>query len=67
MKILIVDDDEVFRQTLIIHFADLHIEAVGISSLKDLSLESISSFSHAVVDLRIAQENGIMIDNLYII
>lgn len=59
MKILIVDDDEVFRQTLIIHFADLHIEAVGISSLKDLSLETISCFSHALVDLRIAQENGL--------
>ena len=59
MKILIIDDDEVFRETLIIHFADLHIEAVGSSSFKNLSLIDLSSYSHAVVDLRIAQENGL--------
>lgn len=59
MKILIIDDDEVFRETLIVHFADLHIEAVGSSSFKNLSLVDLSSYSHAVVDLRIAQENGL--------
>lgn len=59
MKILIIDDDEVFRETLIIHFADLHIEAVGSSSFKNLNISDLSSYSHAVVDLRIAQENGL--------
>lgn len=59
MKIIIIDDDEVFRQTLKIQFSDLHLETLEISSLKELSLDIIPRFTHAIVDLRIAQENGL--------
>jgi two-component system response regulator RegA len=62
MNVLVIDDDSRFRQTIVDEIIDHGYSALGFSSYKDYS-ESQSSvqknYTHALVDLRLIDENGI--------
>lgn len=58
MKVIIIDDDTDFSQTLIENFQDEGVEATHLTSIRALRGLN-SSFTHAVVDLRLNLESGL--------
>ncbi len=61
MNILVIDDDDKFRNSLIEEFIDHDFNSQGFSSFNEIDLSELNKFTHAVVDLRLKNENGIEI------
>jgi two-component system response regulator RegA len=61
MNILVIDDDDKFRNSLIEEFIDHDFNSQGFSSFAEIELSELKKFTHAVVDLRLKNENGIEI------
>lgn len=61
MKVLLIDDDENFISSLVLEFNDRHIEVQAYTQFADVPKDIISSFTHAIVDLRLKGENGLNI------
>jgi len=61
MKVLLIDDDENFISSLVLEFQDRHIEVQAFTQFADVPENIISSFTHAIVDLRLKGENGLNI------
>jgi two-component system response regulator RegA len=61
MNILVIDDDNKFRNSLVEEFIDHDYQSNGIASFSELKLNELKSYTHAVVDLRLKNENGIEI------
>lgn len=59
MKILIIDDDKRFQTTLVEEFNDHGYIAYGFNSYAEFCMGSDQQFTHAVIDLRLKNENGI--------
>lgn len=59
-KLLVVDDDDLYRESLTRAFSRRHIAAVGASSMEAaVRLLSQLSLDSAIVDLRLGQESGL--------
>lgn len=61
MKVLLIDDDENFISSLVLEFEDRNIEVQAFTQYADVSKTMISSFTHAIIDLRLKGENGLNI------
>lgn len=61
MKVLLIDDDENFISSLVLEFQDRQIEVQAYTQFADVPRDLISSFTHAIVDLRLKGENGLNI------
>lgn len=58
MKVLIVEDDQLFADTLVLEFEDLGFYSIKIDKLKQL--DTLLFFpTHAIVDLRVGVESGL--------
>jgi two-component system response regulator RegA len=59
-KLLVVDDDDLYRESLTRAFSRRHIETIGASTL-DAALKVLPQLSpdSAIVDLRLGQESGL--------
>jgi len=61
MNILVIDDDDKFRNSLVEEFVDHEFQSSGVASFSELNLQNLKNYTHAVVDLRLKNENGIEI------
>lgn len=61
MNILVIDDDNKFRSSLVEELIDHDIQSRGIASFSEINLNDLKNYTHAVVDLRLKNENGIEI------
>lgn len=61
MKVLLIDDDENFSNSLMLEFIDRKIEVVSHSKYSDIEEGEINEATHAIVDLRLKGENGLNI------
>lgn len=61
MKVLIIDDDQRFRETLVEELIDHNFKSKGFGSFQEIVWENEEGYTHAVVDLRLKNENGIEI------
>lgn len=61
MKILLIDDDENFVESLKLEFQDRGVDVFGFHSYSDITEEIILNSTHAIVDLRLKGENGLNI------
>lgn len=61
MNVLVIDDDLNFRKSLVDELIDYGFESKGFSSFNEVPQSEIDHFTHAVVDLRLKNENGIEI------
>lgn len=61
MKVLLIDDDENFSNSLMLEFLDRKIDVVSHTKFSDVSDELIDNSTHAIVDLRLKGENGLNI------
>ncbi len=59
-SILIVEDDEKFRNSVEIEFKDRGYLVYAISSLKDFEALLLKDLKFAVIDLRLGGENGLL-------
>ncbi len=61
-RVLVVDDDDPFRERLVVALSDRGYTTKGLASFSE-SLEEIEKFqpTHAVVDLRLKSESGVNI------
>lgn len=60
-RLLIVEDDISFSETLKVEFEDRGYEISMASSLSDLNLVRNPQFRFAILDLRVGQDNGLQI------
>ena len=58
-RLLIVEDDKNFRETMSVEFADRGYQVESASSLSDLEVCCKSVFDFAVVDMKLGSESGI--------
>jgi two-component system response regulator RegA len=58
-RLLIVEDDRNFRETMIVEFTDRGYQVESASSLKDLAERCKSVFDFAIVDMKLGSESGI--------
>ena len=61
MKVLIIDDDENFSDSLVLEFTDRQIEVVSRTKYSEVEDSLIMVSTHAIVDLRLKNENGLNI------
>lgn len=61
MKVLLIDDDENFISSLVLEFQDRNIDVKAYTQWALVPKESINSYTHAIVDLRLKGENGLNI------
>jgi two-component system response regulator RegA len=61
MKVLLIDDDENFVNSLVLEFRDRHIDVVSYTKYSEVSDSLIDNSTHAIVDLRLKGENGLNI------
>lgn len=61
MKVLLIDDDENFVNSLVLEFKDRDIEIVSHTKFSDVGASLIQNSTHAIVDLRLKGENGLNI------
>lgn len=59
MNILIIDDDERFSKTLVEELQDFGHEAIAFNSYEKFKSSQDNKFTHAVIDLRLKNENGL--------
>lgn len=61
MKVLLIDDDENFSDSLVLEFKDRQIEVVSRTKYSEVEDSLIMDSTHAIVDLRLKNENGLNI------
>ncbi len=61
MNILVIDDDNKFRSSLVEELIDHDFQSRGIASFSEINLNDLKNYTHAVVDLRDKKDNGIEI------
>jgi two-component system response regulator RegA len=65
-KILIIDDDELYRESLVRAFLRRHIEAIGAGSIAEaIAVAASCSPDAALVDLRLGGESGLTLVPLF--
>ena len=61
MKVLLIDDDENFSNSLLQEFQDRNIEVISFTKYSDVEKDIVENVTHAIVDLRLKGENGLNI------